>query len=92
VGSLLDCTGFIKPQLEIGKPLKDVACISNRPLDEKYKYVIASATPILPLYQKAYGNRVNFVDTSSLELQGGLYLHPDRAYFNSTILPSVKES
>jgi hypothetical protein len=91
VGSLLDCTGFIKPQLEIGRPLKDVACISHRPLDEKYKYVIASATPILPLYQKAYGNRVDFLDTSPVELMGKLYLHRDRSFSKSSVLEMGKD-
>jgi hypothetical protein len=91
VGSLLDCTGYIKPQFEVGNTLKDVACISHRPLDGKYKYVIASATPILPLYQKAYGDRVNFVDTSPVELQGKLYLHRERSFSKSSVLEMGKE-
>ncbi len=91
VGSLLDCTGYIKPQLFIGEALKDVACISHRSLDEKYKYVITSATPILPLYEKAYGDRVNFVDTCPVKLQGKLYLHRERSYSKSSILAMGKE-
>ena len=87
----MDCTGYIKPQFEIGNALKDVACISHRPLDKKYKYVIASATPILPLYQKAYGDRVNFVGTTPVELQGKLYLHRERSFSKSSVLEMGKE-
>jgi hypothetical protein len=45
----------------------------------------SSCHAILPLYRKAYGDRVNFVDTCPVKLQGNLCLHRERSYFKSSI-------
>jgi hypothetical protein len=44
-----------------------------------------SATPILPLYQKAYGDRVKVWDISSIEKKGKLILHRDRSFSKRSI-------
>jgi hypothetical protein len=85
VQNLLDCTGYIKPSFGPTEEPSEVYCITQRPLPENYKYLIMSATPILPLYQKAYGDRLNFIDTSPVKLKGQLYLHRERSYSKSCI-------
>jgi hypothetical protein len=43
------------------------------------------ATPFSPLYRKANGDRVNFVDTCPVKLQGNLYLHRERCQSKPSI-------
>ncbi len=85
VHHLLDCTGYIKPEFGPTEEPTDVYCITERPLPDRNKYVILSATPILPLYEKAYGDRLQFIDTQPVELKGQLYLHRERSYSKSCI-------
>jgi hypothetical protein len=91
VGSLLDCTGYIKPEFRGLEDSDQVYSIQNRLLSENCKYLILSATPILPLYEKAYGERINLINTSPVKLKGKLHLHRDRSYSKSCI-QSLKES
>jgi len=85
VHHLLDCTGYIKPEFGPTEEPTEVYCITERPLPDRNKYVILSATPILPLYEKAYGDRLQFIDTPPVELKGQLYLHRERSYSKSCI-------
>lgn len=89
--SLVDCTGYIKPKWNSESTVDDVYCITHRALPEKYKYVMLSATPILPLYQKAYGDRVKVWDISSIEKKGKLFLHRDRSFSKRSILDMGKD-
>lgn len=89
--SLVDCTGYIKPQWNSESTVDDVYCITHRKLPERYKYVMLSATPILPLYQKAYGDRVKVWDISSMEKKGKLFLHRDRSFSKRSILDMGKD-
>ncbi len=89
--SLVDCTGYIKPQWNTEAPIDDVYCITHRNLPDRYKYVMLSATPILPLYQKAYGDRVKVWDISSVERKGKLFLHRDRSFSKRSILDMGKD-
>ncbi len=66
-------------------------CITHRNLPDRYKYVMLSATPILPLYQKAYGDRVKVWDISSVERKGKLFLHRDRSFSKRSILDMGKD-
>ena len=89
--NLLDCTGYIKPSFGPTEEATDVYCITQRPLPDRYKYVIMSATPILPLYEKAYGNRLTFVDTPPVKLKGQLYLHREKSYSKACIQAMGKD-
>jgi hypothetical protein len=89
--SLLDCTGYIKPQWKEGSEAKDIFCITHRELSTNFKYVVLSATPILPLYQKAYGERVKLWNTSPVEFKGKLILHRGKSYSKQVIAEIGKD-
>jgi hypothetical protein len=86
VGSLMDCTGYILPQSEhLAQTAESAFTVSRRPLPEKYKYLIMTATPIFPLYEQVFGDRLNRVDIPLVELQGKLHLHAGKGYSKSSV-------
>lgn len=78
--SLLDCTGYIKPQWKEEQEAKDIYCITHRSLPSNCKFIILSATPIVPLYEKAYGERAKLWNISPVKSQGRLVLHRGRSF------------